>query len=275
VKEIENLLSHQVTPPEINVAPDGASTPPLPESTQSGEIPLEIEQNMIKSSLDGVVVRKPQKKQWIELCVADVRDALQVKAISDLNWTNMVIKLLSVLFTWNAFNRGVVLFVDGAPILKVILETLRFFLPRVYMILDWFHLIQKCKQRLSMACKGKDHRKEWLRIIMPLLWEGKVGLAIWNLKKLRKDARNPAQVDQLIDYLLRNQAFIPNYKKRKELGLTNGSHRAEKACDLLVSKRMKDEGMHWSQKGADAICALRTISLNGEWDRYFRSAVGF
>jgi len=281
VEEIAKLMSNEVEPPEVSTAQDGAATPPIPELKGSQEslicteIPLEASENMIKASLDGVVVRKPEKKKWNQLCVADVRTPQKIQAISDLNWTNLVIKLLSLLLVSGANMGVVVLFVDGASVLKVIMETLRFFLPQVYMILDWYHLTLKFKQRLSMACYGREHRKKWLLLIMPLLWEDKVSHAIWQLRKLRKECRNSKQVDKLLDYLIRNRAFIPNYKRRKELGLTNGSHRAEKACDLLVAKRMKNEGMHWSEKGADAICALRTISHNRQWDRYFPKAVGF
>ena len=264
-------------PVEIDYAYDGVATPPLPQELQSSgepevpqEIPMEVQEDVIKASLDGVLVRKQRKrKNWIELAVGDVRDGQLRQFVSAGNWLDFVVKLMAVLLRWGADQRPVVLFVDGAEILKCVLETLRHFVAEVYMILDWYHLTKKCKERLSMACKGREHRKRWLKIIMPLLWEGQVAKAIWRLRALKQEARNPEQVQKLIAYLQRNQAFIPNYKRRKELGLTNGSHRAEKACDLLVSKRMKDEGMHWNEAGADAICALRTVSRNGMWRRFF------
>lgn len=284
VDEIEALLSNRIEPSEASGAVPGICTPPLPEAQEGaaafGHDPTttrEIEANAVKGSLDGVVVRRPEKRTWLELCVADVRDQAghQIKAISDADWTSLTIKLLAVLLGWAGADTPIVLFVDGAPVLKHILEILRGLFKEAYLILDWYHLVKKCKQRLSLACYGSTHRKQWLRILMPLLWEGKVAHAIWQLRKLRKEARNPEQVDKLIDYLVRNQAFIPNYKRRKELGLTNGSHRAEKACDLLVSKRMKHAGMHWREEGSDAVLALRTVHRNGEWDRYFPKAVGF
>ena len=44
----------------------------------------------------------------------------------------------------------------------------------------------------------------------------------------------------------------------------------EKANDLIVARRQKGHGMHWSQETSDALGALRTLMLNGGWDRYWQ-----
>jgi hypothetical protein len=45
----------------------------------------------------------------------------------------------------------------------------------------------------------------------------------------------------------------------------------EGAANLVVAKRQKKKnGMHWSHSGADALCALRTLWLNEEWEDYWR-----
>ncbi|WP_283250057.1 hypothetical protein [Acaryochloris marina] len=41
-----------------------------------------------------------------------------------------------------------------------------------------------------------------------------------------------------------------------------GSAHAEKACDLIVAKRQKNRGMHWSEATADALAAMKTVMLN-------------
>ena len=43
----------------------------------------------------------------------------------------------------------------------------------------------------------------------------------------------------------------------------------EKANDLLVARRQKGKGMHWSGETSDALAALRTLLLNCEWERYW------
>ena len=45
----------------------------------------------------------------------------------------------------------------------------------------------------------------------------------------------------------------------------------EKAGDLVVAKRQKKrQGMHWSHHGSEAVSALRTLCLNGEWDQHWK-----
>jgi hypothetical protein len=43
----------------------------------------------------------------------------------------------------------------------------------------------------------------------------------------------------------------------------------EKVNDLLVARRQKGAGMRWQETTSDALAALRTLMLNGGWDRYW------
>ena len=49
-----------------------------------------------------------------------------------------------------------------------------------------------------------------------------------------------------------------------------GSGHVEKANDVIVARRQKGRGMHWSQETSDALAALRTLMLNGGWERYWQ-----
>ncbi len=49
-----------------------------------------------------------------------------------------------------------------------------------------------------------------------------------------------------------------------------GSGQVEKANDLIVARRQKNRGMQWSAATSDALAALRTLMLNGGWDRYWQ-----
>ena len=42
------------------------------------------------------------------------------------------------------------------------------------------------------------------------------------------------------------------------------------ANDLIVARRQKNRGMQWSAATSDALAALRTLQLNGGWDRYWQ-----
>jgi len=36
-----------------------------------------------------------------------------------------------------------------------------------------------------------------------------------------------------------------------------------------VARRQKNQGMHWSEETSLALMRLRTLRLNGDWDRYW------
>ncbi len=54
-----------------------------------------------------------------------------------------------------------------------------------------------------------------------------------------------------------------------------GSAHVEKANDLLVARRQKNRGMQWSERTSDALAALRTLMLNGGWERYWQQSEVF
>jgi len=90
------------------------------------------------------------------------------------------------------------------------------------------------------------------------------------LQAYRPQARNRERLDELIQYLRERQPFIPNYRQRRRECQYIGSGHAEKANDLIVAQRQKGAGMHWSLQTSDALAALRTLMLNGGWDRYWQ-----
>ena len=44
----------------------------------------------------------------------------------------------------------------------------------------------------------------------------------------------------------------------------------EKEDDLLVARRQKGKGMHWSGETSDALAALCTLKHNQEWESYWQ-----
>jgi len=77
------------------------------------------------------------------------------------------------------------------------------------------------------------------------------------------------RIQKLIDYLVRNKPFIPNYDMRKRLKLRNSSNVGEKMNDLVVSNRQKKNGMSWVKKGSLNLAAITTLKLNDEYQNWF------
>ena len=62
---------------------------------------------------------------------------------------------------------------------------------------------------------------------------------------------------------------MPDYRQRRREQHYIGSGLVEKANDLIVARRQKHAGRHWSLPTSDALAALKTLRLNGGWDLYW------
>ncbi len=162
-------------------------------------------------------------------------------------------------------------FTDGHTILnKTICSCFKWY-PNCGIILDWFHLVKKCKEQLSLALKGRLIRNEILTGLMPLLWHGLTAQGIERLKQIEAEKiKNNEILAKLIAYLERNNEMIPCYALRKRLGLRNSSAIGEKMNDLIVSSRQKHNGMSWSRNGSLTLATLTAAKLNGEDHTWLR-----
>jgi hypothetical protein len=81
--------------------------------------------------------------------------------------------------------------VDGQKTLHTaILQAFSWF-SNLGLLLDWYHLDEKCKQQLSLAMKGATLRNEALAVLTNFLWYGRVERAITFLRALPKqDIKN-------------------------------------------------------------------------------------
>jgi hypothetical protein len=169
--------------------------------------------------------------------------------------------LLSNKLTGNRFQ----FFTDGHTVLNDTIRNYFKWYPHWGIILDWYHLVKKCKELLSLALRGRLIRNEILAGLMPLLWHGLTDRAIELLKQIEPEKiKNDEKLAKLVAYLERNNEMIPCYALRKNLGLCNSSAIGEKMNDLIVSARQKHNGMSWSKNGSLALATLTAAKLNGE-----------
>ncbi|MEW6713443.1 MAG: hypothetical protein AB1403_26725, partial [Candidatus Riflebacteria bacterium] len=83
--------------------------------------------------------------------------------------------------------------------------------------------------------------------------------------------KNMETLDELIKYLNTWRAYIPNYLEKKLQRHCIGSAHVEKGNNLLVGRRQKNQGMHWSKNTSNSLAALRTLLLNCGWDAYWQN----
>ena len=130
--------------------------------------------------------------------------------------------------------------------------------------------VEKVLESLRRVFRTLRAKAQLLRRLYRRLWRGDVAAAITILEAQRREARNEDKLDELIAYLQAGAPWIPNYRQRRIERKYIRSGHVEKANDLIVARRQKNRGIHWSTATSDALAALRTLMLNGGWDRYWQ-----
>jgi hypothetical protein len=220
-------------------------------------------------TVDEVLTRKPQKRCFWELRTARVLTAEGTRYFSGTG-DSFLLLLTVYLQICLGKHRHLLVLADGARWIRNWYHSLADLGFQSRLLLDWYHLCHKCRELASMICRGRTAKKPLLKVVLGCLWQGQVAEAITALEAHRPQAKNVAKLDELIGYLRDRALYIPNYRERRRERFYIGSGHVEKANDLLVAQRQKGHGMHWSLETSDALAALRTLMLNGGWERYWR-----
>lgn len=61
------------------------------------------------------------------------------------------------------------------------------------------------------------------------------------------------------------------YAEFRHQGLFVGSGVVEAGCKTIIGHRLKQSGMHWTVRGANAIIALRCLNLSGLWEQFWEN----
>lgn len=229
----------------------------------------EVPPDQVLVTTDEVLTRKPARRRFNELRTARVVTTQGTRYLSGAGDSFLVLLLVMVVVCAGQ-QRAVLLIADGARWIRNWFAALRALWASSTMILDWFHLRKRCAELGSMICHGRKAKAALLGPLYRHLWQGEVDAAIALLEAYRPQARNGERLEELIQYLRERRPYIPNYRQRRRECHYIGSGHAEKANDLIVAQRQKGSGMHWSMETSDALAALRTLMLNGGWDRYWR-----
>jgi len=205
------------------------------------------------------------KKKYVSNTNIDIQKGKEAYIINDKNIKEALKLLMGFLLANSLIGQyQLVFFTDGAKDINDPINSMFGFVA-YKIILDWYHLKEKVKQRLSMGMKGCKLRNAFLDKILPLLWKGDVAGAIALLENLPEDqVKTPEQITRLIEYLKRNQKYIPCYIMRSMLGLRNSSNSVENTNGRVVSYRQKARGMSWSKEGSAGLATVSAATLNGE-----------
>jgi len=156
---------------------------------------------------------------------------------------------------------------DGATWIKNIVQT---HFPDATQIIDLYH----AREHVSDLCKlifGSDeakivhYRTRWWAD----LDEGNVEKILTEAKRhlpRKRERGKKAKVE--IAYLNKNKQRM-RYDRFRARGLFVGSGVVEAGCKSIVAQRLKQSGMEWSVRGANAIIALRCTMKSGRLEDYW------
>lgn len=145
--------------------------------------------------------------------------------------------------------------------------------PAVPLVLDIIHAVEYLWDAAT-ALLGERHPKRtaWVRRQLLRLLSGQVGWVVRLLERLaahpNRTATQRQALRRTIGYYRRNQPHM-RYDQYLAQGWPIGTGVIVSACGHLVTDRLDQAGMRWTQPGAQALLDLRAVRLNGDWDRYW------
>jgi hypothetical protein len=140
-------------------------------------------------------------------------------------------------------------------------------------IVDLYHARQhlwELGRKLHPNDEGKQ--KAWMKVHQRrLLDKGKIEKLVFALRSIV--STNPEVVEKIrteADYFERNAARM-RYPKFRRQHLFVGSGVIEAGCKTVIGSRLKQSGMFWTVRGANAITALRCCHLNARFEDYWEA----
>lgn len=139
-------------------------------------------------------------------------------------------------------------------------------------ILDFFHLSEYVWAVAKAAYPKLEHtQQDWVKTQQQLLKQSQWRKVLHNCHQLKRKKPDLSQaINNLERYLHNNQTRI-DYQAYLQAGLMIGSGVVESSNRRVVTQRLKQAGMHWSQTGAEGVMALRAVYLSSQdrWSNFW------
>jgi len=145
--------------------------------------------------------------------------------------------------------------------------------PGAVQIVDLYHARQHLWELVrKLHPNDPVIQKAWMKVHQKrLLDKGKIEklvLAIRSIESVNPEVKEKIRTEA--DYFERNAERM-RYPKFRHQHLFVGSGVIEAGCKTVVGARLKQSGMFWTVRGANAIIALRCCHLNGRFEDYWET----
>ncbi len=181
----------------------------------------------------------------------------------------------STLFGWRmyaeALRRGlaeaktVIALTDGARYNRTIIQT---HFPQAIHIVDLFHAYEHLTA-MAQTLWGPETKapKSW----RDLLEEGEIAQLVRKAgQRLPASAKSKKSLRKELGYFEHN-AWQMRYAEFRKKKFFVGSGVAEAGCRTVIGERLKNSGMRWSVRGANAIIALRCCFMSDRFEDFWAS----
>ena len=143
--------------------------------------------------------------------------------------------------------------------------------PDAIQIVDLYHARQHLWEVARQLYPHEEvKQKAWMRVHQKrLLDKGKIEKLVGVLRSI--DTANPEMAEKICteaEYFERNAERM-RYPKFRRQHLFVGSGVIEAGCKTVIGSRLKQSGMFWTVRGANAILALRCSHLNDRFEDYW------
>lgn len=241
----------------------------LPEAPDGKQVYIYVDDILVKHQKDTRAPGSKRDGRFVANTVVCILDGDRKYHITATSMQEAFRRLLAFLLANHLMEDRQLIFIsDGATAIKERIEA-HFGFREYKLYLDWYHLDKKCYQFLSSGLKtGTAMKEDKDRIgheLASLLWAGNWEAARKYISEIdEKLVKSRKALDDLVKYITRKSENIPCYAIRDGLGLHNSSNPVEKANDIIVAQRQKNNGMSWSTRGSGALAAITAAEKNGE-----------
>jgi hypothetical protein len=145
--------------------------------------------------------------------------------------------------------------------------------PGAVQIVDLYHARQHLWDLVrSLHPNQALNQQAWMKVHQKrLLDKGKIEKLVVSLRST--ESTNPDVLEKIrteADYFERNAERM-RYPKFRRQHLFVGSGVIEAGCKTVIGSRLKQSGMFWTVRGANAVLALRCCHLNGRFEDYWET----
>lgn len=163
---------------------------------------------------------------------------------------------------------------DGAPWIWTLAGE---HFPAATQIVDLYH----AREHLSDLAKvlygpGTSKAQDWAKARIDELDDDEsdargVETVLAAMRRLRPTAETAQdELRKAMEYFQTNAQRM-RYRQFRQQGLFVGSGVVEAGCKTIVGRRLKQSGMHWTVRGANAILTLRCWDLSGRWEQFWEA----